>query len=218
MLIQRVNKLLRQTVCRSRAQPADSYSCLNQLVAHSTFALWQLNTFRQLSDSSGTCATYRGLIIYYRRTYADSSFTNNPLQRMTPMKLQYIRVSILTGLLYSLMVSGVMANGYERCEYKRQNLERQIDYAQAHNNTHRVAGLQEALRQVNEHCTDNQLRKRKENKVADKQRKVAERQRELEQARVSGKREKIANKQAKLDEAREELAQARLELSRSTAP
>ncbi|EBP0140294.1 DUF1090 domain-containing protein [Salmonella enterica] len=132
------------------------------------------------------------------------------------MKPQYIRVSILAGLLYSFMVSGVMANGYEGCEYKRQHLERQIDYARAHNNTHRVAGLQEALRQVNEHCTDNQLLKRKENKVADKQRKVAERQRELEQARVSGKREKIANKQAKLDEAREELAQARRELSRNT--
>ncbi|HFZ8351505.1 TPA: DUF1090 domain-containing protein [Salmonella enterica subsp. enterica serovar Java] len=144
--------------------------------------------------------------------------TNDHLQRMASIKSHYFRVTILTGLLYSFMVSGAVAGDYDGCEYKRQDLERQIDYAQAHNNTHRVDGLQEALRQVNEHCTDRQLRKRKENKVADKQRKVAERQRELEQARVSGKREKIANKQAKLDEAREELAEARRELSRSTAP
>ncbi|ECA3795024.1 DUF1090 domain-containing protein [Salmonella enterica subsp. enterica] len=114
------------------------------------------------------------------------------------------------------MVSDAMA-GYEGCEYKRQHLERQIDYAQAHNNYHRVAGMQEALRQVDEHCTDNQLRRRKETKVAEKQRKVKERQRELEQARASGKREKIANKQAKLDEAREELAEARRELSHRMA-
>lgn len=134
------------------------------------------------------------------------------------MKPQYIRVSILAGLLYSLMVSGVMANGYEGCEYKRQNLERQIDYAQAHNNTHRVAGLQEALRQVNEHCTDNQLRKRKENKVADKQRKVAERLQELEQARETGERKKIAKKQKRLDEALAELDEARSELSGSVTP
>lgn len=134
------------------------------------------------------------------------------------MKPQYIRGSILAGLLYSLMVSGVMANGYEGCEYKRQNLERQIDYAQAHNNTHRVAGLQEALRQVNEHCTDNQLRKRKENKVADKQRKVAERQRELEQARETGERKKISKKQKRLDEALAELDEARSELSGSVTP
>lgn len=67
ILIPGVNKLLRQAVCRSRAQPADSCSYLNQPVAHSTFAFWQLNTFRQLSDFSEFCAIYRGLIIYYRR-------------------------------------------------------------------------------------------------------------------------------------------------------
>ncbi|EEG5674929.1 DUF1090 domain-containing protein [Salmonella enterica] len=132
------------------------------------------------------------------------------------MKPQYLRVTVLASLLYSFMVSGAMA-GYEGCEYKRQHLEREIDYAQAHNNHHRVAGLQEALRQVDEHCTDNQLLRRKENKVAKKQRKVEERLRELEQARASGKREKIASKQAKLDEAREELAEARRELSHRTA-
>ncbi|EFR6822093.1 DUF1090 domain-containing protein [Salmonella enterica] len=56
------------------------------------------------------------------------------------MKPQILSVTILTGLCYSFMVSDAMA-GYERCEYKRQHLERQIDYAQAHNNYHRVAGL-----------------------------------------------------------------------------
>lgn len=132
------------------------------------------------------------------------------------MKPQILSVTILAGLCYSFMVSDAIA-GYEGCEYKRQHLERQIDYAQAHNNYHRVAGLQEALRQVDEHCTDNQLRRRKETKVAEKQRKVEERQRELEQARASGKREKIANKQAKLDEAREELTEARREHSHRMA-
>lgn len=134
------------------------------------------------------------------------------------MKPQYLRATILTGLIYSVMSPDAVADVHHECEYKRQHLEHQLEYAQAYNNIHRMAGLQRALRQVNEHCTDRQLRKQKENKVADKQRKVAERQRELEQARVSGKREKIANKQAKLDKAREELAQARSELSRSTAP
>ncbi|EDQ6556426.1 DUF1090 domain-containing protein [Salmonella enterica subsp. enterica] len=132
------------------------------------------------------------------------------------MKQQYLRLTILAGLLYSFMVSGVMA-GYEGCGYKRQQLEHQLEYALAYNNAHRVAGLREALRQIDEHCTDNSLLRQKENKVAEKKRKVAERQRELEQARASGKREKIASKQAKLDEAREELAEARRELSRSVA-
>ncbi|EHP5747682.1 DUF1090 domain-containing protein [Salmonella enterica] len=132
------------------------------------------------------------------------------------MKQQNLRLTILAGLLYSFMVSGAIA-GYEGCGYKRQQLEHQLEYAQAYNNAHRVAGLQRALRRINEHCTDNSLLRQKENKVAEKKRKVAERQRELERARASGKREKIASKQARLDEAREELAEAHRELSRHVA-
>lgn len=133
---------------------------------------------------------------------------------MTSMKPQYIRLTLLAGLLSSFMVSDAFAGGHEGCEYKRQHLERQIDYARAHNNTHRVAGLQEALSRVDEYCTNSWLLKRKENKVAEKQRKVAKRQQELEQTRASGKPRKIADKQKNLDEARDELAKARLELNR----
>ncbi|EBH0783294.1 DUF1090 domain-containing protein [Salmonella enterica subsp. enterica serovar Pensacola] len=98
------------------------------------------------------------------------------------MKQHYLRITILAGLLYSFMISGVMA-GYEGCGYKRQQLEHQLEYAQAYNNAHRVAGLQRALRQINEHCTDNRLLTQKENKIVEKKRKVADRQRELDEAR-----------------------------------
>ncbi|EBL1421881.1 DUF1090 domain-containing protein [Salmonella enterica] len=60
------------------------------------------------------------------------------------MKQQYLRLTILAGLLYSFMVSGAIA-GYEGCGYKRQQLEHQLEYAQAYNNAHRVAGLQRAI-------------------------------------------------------------------------
>ncbi|EKF3857576.1 DUF1090 domain-containing protein [Salmonella enterica] len=88
--------------------------------------------------------------------------------------------SASTASVRAFMVSDAFACGHEGCEYKRQHLERQIDYARAHNNTHRVAGLQEALSRVDEYCTDSWLLKLKENKVAEKQRKVVKRQRELE--------------------------------------
>ncbi|ELO0595425.1 TPA: DUF1090 domain-containing protein [Salmonella enterica subsp. enterica serovar Muenchen] len=127
------------------------------------------------------------------------------------MKPQYLRATILTGLIYSVMSPGAVADVHHECEYKRQHLEHQLEYAQAYNNIHRMAGLQHALRNINEHCADGRLPQQKEKKVADKQRKIKERQYELELARISGKSEKIANKQAKL-------AKARRELSRSTAP
>lgn len=182
-------------------------------VTHSTFALRQLNTFRQLSNSSDTCAISRDLIIYRSRTYADSSFTNNALQLMTSMKPQFLRVTVLAGVLYSFMVSGAMASNYRGCEYKRRHLEHQLEYAQAYNNIHRMVGLQRALRHIDEYCTDGRLPEQKDRKVANKQRKVTKRQYELEQARISGKSEKIADRQAKLAEAREELAQTRAELN-----
>lgn len=84
------------------------------------------------------------------------------------MKLQYLRVTILAGVLYSFMVSGVIAGNYGECEYKRRHLEHQLEYAKAYNNIHRMAGLQEALRWVDEHCTDNRLLERKENKISKK--------------------------------------------------
>ncbi|HGA5965058.1 TPA: DUF1090 domain-containing protein [Salmonella enterica subsp. enterica serovar Java] len=127
------------------------------------------------------------------------------------MKPQYLRATILTGLIYSVMSPGAVADVYHECEYKRQHLEHQLEYAQAYNNIHRMAGLQRALRNINEYCADGRLPQQKEKKVADKQRKIKERQYELELARITGKSEKIANKQAKL-------AKARRELSRSTAP
>lgn len=77
------------------------------------------------------------------------------------MKPQYLTAPLLTGLMYFLIVSGASAAGPGGCEYKRQQVERQIDYARAHNNTHRVAGLQEALREINVNCTDNGLLEKK---------------------------------------------------------
>lgn len=78
----------------------------------------------------------------------------------------------------------------------------------AYNNTYRIAGLQKALRETEEHCTGPQLLKQRQMKVEEKKRKVAECQAELEQARENGTPKKIAQKQKKLDHAREELQEA----------
>lgn len=91
-------------------------------------------------------------------------------------------------------------------------MENQITYAREHNNTHQIAGLQKALREIEEHCTDPQLLRQRQLKIAEKEQKVAERQAELEQAKETGNPQKIAQKQKKLDHAREELQDAQLML------
>ncbi|ENM0554562.1 DUF1090 domain-containing protein [Salmonella enterica] len=110
--------------------------------------------------------------------------------------------------LFTLSGSGHAASPVG-CAAKRLEVENQISYARAHNNTHQIAGLQKALREIDEHCTDPKLLKQRQLKVDEKTRKVAERQTELEQARETGNPKKIAQKQKKLDQAREELHDAR---------
>ncbi|EHC7479265.1 DUF1090 domain-containing protein [Salmonella enterica] len=98
------------------------------------------------------------------------------------------------------------------CAAKKQEVENQITYAREYNNTHQIAGLQKALREIEEHCTDPQLLRQRQLKIAEKEQKVAERQAELEQAKETGNPQKIAQKQKKLDHAREELQDAQLML------
>ncbi|HFW5421936.1 TPA: DUF1090 family protein [Salmonella enterica subsp. enterica serovar Wandsworth] len=114
------------------------------------------------------------------------------LQRITSMKPQYLRVAILTGLIYSAMNPDALAGGYHECEYKRQHLEHQLEYAQAYNNIHRMAGLQRALHHIDQYCNNN-LSQQTASKVAEKQHTVTGRPDELEQARLSERNDKITD-------------------------
>ncbi|HFK7185986.1 TPA: DUF1090 domain-containing protein [Serratia odorifera] len=100
------------------------------------------------------------------------------------------------------------------CAAKRAEIEYQIGYAKAHNNTHQVAGLQAALDETERHCTDDGLLRQRQAKVAEKQSKVAEREHELQNARETGSQKKIKQKEKKLASAKEELTEAQQALSR----
>ena len=95
------------------------------------------------------------------------------------------------------------------CDAKRQSIEAEIAYAQSHGNTSRVKGLQTALAEVKDHCTDASLQKASEAKVTKAQKDVAEREHDLQEARDQGKSpKKIADRQRKLDQAHADLEQA----------
>lgn len=98
------------------------------------------------------------------------------------------------------------------CEIKKQKIETQIEYAKKHNNTHRVAGLQTALDNVNTYCTPESLYRESQENVAEKQKKVKEREAELLEEKQKGKTDKISKRERKLKEAQEELKEAQDEL------
>jgi hypothetical protein len=98
------------------------------------------------------------------------------------------------------------------CDMKRNSLEREVTYAQAHGNANRVGGLETALAQMNANCTDELLRSAGQRKVAAAQKKLAEREHDLQEARTQGKSpKKIAERQRKVDEAHADLERAQTE-------
>lgn len=123
---------------------------------------------------------------------------------------------LLAGLLvlsplFSVQAASQAATG---CEAKRQNIEEQIDYARAHGNNHRIAGLEKALYELNANCTNEGLRTERESGIRKKELKVEERHQELADARADGRPDKIIKKQQKLEEAQSELNEARNRLNK----
>lgn len=123
------------------------------------------------------------------------------------MTFKKTAILAITVAYFGLMSTAANASAVT-CASKQQSIEEQIQYAQQHNNTHRVAGLQKALSEVKSHCTEAGLRSELQNNVKEKQQKVAERQQELVEAQQTGKADKISKKEKKLDEARAELKEA----------
>ena len=96
-----------------------------------------------------------------------------------------------------------------RVQTKEQAIETKMEYARKHGNQEQLRGLEEALSQVRQWCSDGTLRSKAELNILEKQDKVKERQADLDKAVTEGKGEKkIAKLQRKLGEAKEDLAQA----------
>ncbi|EJC9268948.1 DUF1090 domain-containing protein [Salmonella enterica] len=126
--------------------------------------------------------------------------------------MKYVKIMITTTFAMLLSIQSYAATPVG-CTAKRQQVENQITYAREHNNTHQIAGLQKALREIEDHCTDPELLKQRQLKISEKRKKVAERQAELERAHETGNPKKMAQKQKKLDRARDELQDAQNMLS-----
>ena len=129
-----------------------------------------------------------------------------------------MKKTLLTICLYLLPLSLTVAHAATAltgCAAKKQAIETQLSYARQHNNTHQVAGLEKALREVDQHCSESSLSKERHEKVIEKKREVLEREQELAKAKAEGRSaSKIQKREDKLAEARQELNEAEQALSR----
>lgn len=110
----------------------------------------------------------------------------------------------LSLMLFTLFVTSNAIAG-PVCTAKAANIRKQINYAKQHNNTHQVAGLEKALQEVNQHCTDageyRDIQKKvteAEKDVAEVKSDISERQIDIKEAQAKGDQKKVRKLQSKL--------------------
>lgn len=100
------------------------------------------------------------------------------------------------------------------CAAKAYDIEQQLAQARLHRNAGQIQGLETALRSVQTHCQDDDLRVKRQQNLTEKQAKVAERKAELRESQQSGADAgKIQKRQDKLAEAQKELHAAQQEIT-----
>lgn len=94
----------------------------------------------------------------------------------------------------------------QTCEEKIKAISTEMDEAKLHNNEKRHQGLEVALRNVRQNCTDSGLAQDKSKKIKGKQADVDEAKQKLDAAIAEGlPQKKIDKKRRKLEEQKQEL-------------
>lgn len=125
-----------------------------------------------------------------------------------------------TLLLSALLLTGTLAYAAESatpqlngCAAKHQAISVQIEIAKSHGNSSQQAGLEKALKKVENHCNDASLRAERAAKLVKAEEQVGEREVDLREALAKGDQDDLTKRQRKLQQARTELQQAREALS-----
>lgn len=112
--------------------------------------------------------------------------------------------SLLTVLL-SVGVSSVYAQTSAGCERKVQSIERQLEQAKVHGNTHREQGLQRALHNVRTNCTDGSLVKELDEDIAEQKQEILELYEKIAEERAEGDVKKVVKLERELAKEQAEL-------------
>lgn len=128
--------------------------------------------------------------------------------------LSRLTLSALLGLLATGALAAEPESDLTGCAAKRQAIEARIDQARASDDHTPLDGLQQAREQVEAHCSENALRKAREQKVLDARHEVTQRKKDLDKAMKKGDPERINKRKEKLSDANKALQDALQDLER----
>lgn len=117
----------------------------------------------------------------------------------------------LVSVLLCFGLSSVQAQTSLGCEQKAQSIERKIEQAKRHGNTHREQGLQRALLNVRTHCTDDSLIAEIDENIAEQQADINELLEDIAEVRAEGNVKKVTKLERKLAAKQAELKELELE-------
>jgi len=119
--------------------------------------------------------------------------------------MEGLNMNYRTVLALALLTLTSAAQANTLCSEKEQDIQREIGYAEKHNNQHRIDGLKKALSEVRENCSDAGLRAEHQKKIAKQKAEIEERKADLVEARQKGDPDKITKREKKLAEAEDSL-------------
>jgi len=130
------------------------------------------------------------------------------------MKREVISLVVFSSLS---MINYAHAN--QDCDIRRAEIEQELHIAQQYNNVSKIAGLKEALSEVNAHCshesvcqkTQHEIRKL-HNKIADKNEDIQKLTNDLRHVEAEENSDKAAKIRHKLDKKQDELLEAQQKL------
>lgn len=121
---------------------------------------------------------------------------------------------LLAMLIATSLYTNANAAALTGCAAKRQIVADKISIAEGHNNLRQAAALRRALQDIEIHCTDDELQRKRQRKIAKARLKLEKREADLLEAQRTGNSKKIAKSAAKLDRAKRNLERAEEELQR----
>ena len=127
---------------------------------------------------------------------------------------------IASGITFSALIlfSG-HSQAAESCNARRVSLERELHIAQQYSNAEKIAGLQDALNNVNRYCTKESVRadtqhevQKLHSRIQDKQQEIRKLEDDLRDAYMKGDDEKAMKYRRKIQEKQHDITETKLRL------
>ena len=120
-----------------------------------------------------------------------------------------MRIYLLLSILFLFFTSESLAvedcEQLKGCQAKICHLEQQIKMAKQHNNNAKLNGLNTALKEVRNHCTDASLKEKIQDNIANVREDIEEYKKDLTEANAENKSDKISKYQTKISEKERDL-------------